>query len=285
LSVSDLAILASYAHPDDEQGVTGALAWYAEQGVRTGLICATRGELGEIAEADPPLATVETLGQVREQEMRRAAAIAKIQRLWFLDYRDSGMRGTEGNNDARAFMNVDENEALEKVVRIIREFKPTVIVTFDPSGGYGHPDHMRINQLTTQAFRVANESRQFSEAGPAWEAKRLFYSSIPRSMIRQLAQFAEQAGLASNFTGMDPEKLGLPDEMITNRVDVRKYMGLKRESLSQHRTQLNPNSPFAKLPEEITAQWRGTEYFALVAGVPVDTADQAASSDLFSGLR
>jgi LmbE family N-acetylglucosaminyl deacetylase len=75
--VSDLAILASYAHPDDEQGVTGTLAWYAEQGVRTGLICATRGELGEIAEADPPLATPETLGQVREQEMRRAAEIAK----------------------------------------------------------------------------------------------------------------------------------------------------------------------------------------------------------------
>ncbi len=283
--MSDLAILASYAHPDDEQGVTGTLMWYAEQGVRTGLICATRGELGEIAEADPPLATPETLGQVREQEMRRAAAIAKIQRLWFLDYRDSGMRGTEGNKDARAFMNVDEHEALGKMVRIIREFKPTVIATFDPSGGYGHPDHMRISELTTEAFRVANDSHQFPEAGPAWEVKRLFYSSIPRSRIRQLAQFAEQAGVSSNFSGMDLEKMGLPDEMITNRIDVRSYMDLKRESLTRHRTQMNPNSPFARLPEEVTAQWRGTEYFALVAGVPVDGSDQAGSTDLFAGLR
>jgi len=283
--VSDLAILASYAHPDDEQGVTGTLAWYAEQGVRTGLICATRGELGEIAEADPPLATPETLGQVREQEMLRAAVIAKIQQLWFLDYRDSGMRGTEGNSDPRAFMNVDEGEALRKMVRIIREFKPTVMATFDPTGGYGHPDHMRIQDLTTKAFHAANDAQQYPEAGPAWEVKRLFYTSIPRSRIKQLAQFAREAGLASNFTGMDPEKLGLPDEMITNRIDVREYKDLKRRSLTQHRTQMNPNSPFAKLPEEITAQWRSTEYFALAAGVPVETANPAAAADLFAGLR
>ncbi len=283
--MSDLAILACYAHPDDEQGVTGALAWYAEHGVRTGLICATRGELGEIAEADPPLATPETLGQVREQEMRRAAEIAKIQQLWFLDYRDSGMRGTDGNQDARAFMNVDEQEALGKIVRIIRAFKPTVMVTFDPTGGYGHPDHMRISELTTKAFHAANDATQYPEAGPAWEVKRLFYASMPRSRIRQLAQFAQQAGMTSNFTGMDPEKLGLPDEMITNRVDVHDYIDLKRRSLTQHRTQMNPNSPFAKLPEEVTKQWRGVEYFALAAGVPVDTSNPEAAADLFAGLR
>ncbi len=282
--MSDLAILACYAHPDDEQGVTGTLAGYAEQGVRTGLICATRGELGEIAEADPPLATPETLGQVREQEMRRAAEVAKIQQLWFLDYRDSGMRGTAGNQDPRAFMNVDEQEALGKMARIIREFKPTVMVTFDPSGGYGHPDHIRISQLATKAFNAANDPTQYPEAGPAWHVKRLFYASMPRSRIRQLAQFAEQAGMTSNFTGMNVEELGLPDEMITNRRDVRAYLDLKRKSLTQHATQMNPNSPFAKLPEEITAQWRGNEYFALVAGVPVDTSDPAAAGDLFAGL-
>lgn len=283
--MSDLAILASYAHPDDEQGVTGTLAWYAEQGVRTGLICATRGELGEIAEADPPLATPETLGQVREQEMRRAAEIAKIQQLWFLDYRDSGMRGTDGNKDAAAFMNVAEQEALGKIVRIIRAFKPTVMTTFDPTGGYGHPDHIRIHELTTKAFHAANDPAQFPDAGPAWEVKRLFYAAMPRSRIRQLAQFAEQAGMKSNFTGMDPEKLGLPDEMITSRVDVREYKDVKRRSLGQHRTQLNPNSPFAKLPEEITSQWRSTEYFVLAAGVPVDTSNPEAAADLFAGLR
>jgi LmbE family N-acetylglucosaminyl deacetylase len=282
--VSDLAILACYAHPDDEQGVTGTLAGYAEQGVRTGLICATRGELGEIAEANPPLATPETLGQVREQEMRRAAEVAKIQHLWFLDYRDSGMRGTDGNRDPRAFMNVDEHEALGKMVRIIREFKPTIMVTFDPSGGYGHPDHIRISQLTTKAFDAANDAAQYPEAGPAWEVKRLFYASMPRNRIRQLAKFAAESGMSSNFTGQDVEKLGLPDEMITNKRNVQQYLDLKRRSVTQHATQMNPNSPFAKLPEEITAQWRGNEYFALVAGVPVDTSDAAAANDLFAGI-
>ncbi|HEY7122862.1 MAG TPA: PIG-L family deacetylase [Ktedonobacterales bacterium] len=281
--MSDLAILASYAHPDDEQGVTGSLAWYADQGVRTGLICATRGELGEIA--DPALATPENLGEVREQEMRGAAAVAKIQHLWFLDYRDSGMRGTEGNQDSRAFMNVDETEALGKVVRIIREFRPTVIVTFDPTGGYGHPDHIRISQLTTRAFRVAKDASQYPEAGPAWEAKRLYYASFPRSRIRQLAKVAQEAGMSSNFTGMNIEELGLPDEAITNQVEVAEYIDLKRKSLGNHKTQLNPNSPFARMPAEVTAQWRSTEYFALADGVPVDTADPGAVRDLFAGLR
>jgi LmbE family N-acetylglucosaminyl deacetylase len=169
-------------------------------------------------------------------------------------------------------------------VRIIREFRPTVIVTFDPTGGYGHPDHMRIHELTTKAFHVAKDAGQYPEAGPAWEAKRLFYASMPRSRIRQLAQFAQQAGMTSNFTGMDVEKLGLADELITNRIDVREYLDLKRRSVSQHRTQMDPNSPFAKLPEEVMAQWRGTEYFALAAGAPVDTSNPAASADLFAGL-
>lgn len=281
--MADLAILACYAHPDDEQGVSGVLARAADQGVRTGLICATRGELGEIA--DPTLATPDNLGQVREQELRRAAAVIHAQHLWFLDYRDSGMRGTEGNNDSRAFMNVDEQEALGEVVRIIRHFRPTVMVTFDESGAYGHPDHIRISQLTTRAFHVAADASQYPEAGPAWETKRLFYSSIPRSRIRQLAKMAEEAGMSNNFTGMDVEKLGLPDEQITNRINVAAYVDRKLESLNQHRTQMNPNSPFAKLPREMLVEWRRTEYFALVAGVPVDTSDPAAADDLFVGLR
>lgn len=281
--MADLAILACYAHPDDEQGVTGSLAWYEEQGIRTGLVCATRGELGEIA--DPALATPENLGQVREQEMRGAAAVVHIQQLWFLDYRDSGMRGTEGNQDPRAFMNVDEREALGKLVRIIREFKPTVMVTFDETGGYGHPDHIRISQLTGKAFRIAADAAQYPEAGPAWETKRLFYASIPRSRIKQLAKMAQEAGMSSNFTGMDVEKLGLPDEQITNRVNVEAYLARKRESLNHHKTQLNPNSPFARMPEEMTREWRRQEYFALVAGVPVDSSDPAAVGDLFAGLR
>jgi LmbE family N-acetylglucosaminyl deacetylase len=147
--MADLGILASYAHPDDEQGVTGTLALYAQQGVRTGLICATRGELGEIS--DPALATPETLGAVREQEMRTAAAIAQIQHVWFLDYRDSGFVNSPRNQDPEAFANADPEEVVGRIVRIIRMFKPQVIVTFDPTGGYGHADHIAISRWTTDA--------------------------------------------------------------------------------------------------------------------------------------
>src|SRR5579859_473156 len=147
--MSDRSILASYAHPDDEQGVSGTLRMYLEQGVRTGLLCATRGEVGEIA--DPSLATPETLGAVREQELRTAVNILGLHNLYFLDYRDSGMAGTTENKDPRAFINANENEAVGRIVKIMREFKPTVVVTFDETGGYGHPDHIAIHHWTIHA--------------------------------------------------------------------------------------------------------------------------------------
>ncbi len=96
---------------------------------------------------------------------------------------------------------------------------------------------------------------------------------------------AETAGIKSNFAGLDVEKLGLPDEQITNRINVEAYVDRKWQSLSHHRTQLDPNSPFARLPEEIMREWRRIEYFAWVAGVPLDTSDSIAANDLFAGLR
>src|SRR6478672_43851 len=176
VGMTDAAILAVYAHPDDEQGVSGTLAKYARQGVRTGLICATRGEVGEIS--DPALATPENLGAVRERELRDAAAVLGVQQLWFLDYRDSGMAGTAPNGDPRAFMNADGEEVVGRIVRIIREFKPQALVTFDATGGYGHPDHVAIHRWTTEAFATAADPARYPDAGPAWRAGRLFYGSI-----------------------------------------------------------------------------------------------------------
>src|SRR5438105_10750922 len=120
--MSSLSLLGLFAHPDDEQLVAGTFAMAASQGIRTGLICATRGECGEIA--DPALATQETLGQVREAEMRAAATVLGIKYLWFLDYRDSGMMGTDENRHPACFYQSDTEEALERIVKIVREFKP-----------------------------------------------------------------------------------------------------------------------------------------------------------------
>jgi len=127
--MSTKRLLGAFAHPDDEGIVSGALLQYSTSGVETGLVCATRGEVGEIA--DPALATPENLGQVREGEMRAAAEVLGVHNLWFLDYRDSGMAGTPENADPSAFAQASAAEVVGKLVKIIREFCPQVIVTFD----------------------------------------------------------------------------------------------------------------------------------------------------------
>jgi mycothiol S-conjugate amidase len=279
--MTDLGILAVYAHPDDEQGVSGTLAKYVREGVRAGLICATRGEMGEIA--DPALATPETLGAVRERELRDAAAILGVEPVWFLDYRDSGMAGTAGNDDPRAFMNADGDKVVGRLVRIIREFKPQALVTFDATGGYGHPDHIAIHRWATEAFAAAGDPARYPEAGPAWQPDRLFYGSIPRSALRRMVKLFTESGLESAFTGMDPEQMGMPDEDVTNVADVSAYVDLKMDSLRRHATQLPANSPFARLPVEATRKMRGTEHFMLAAGTPLPAG--ADPGDLLAGLR
>ena len=279
--MADLGILASYAHPDDEQGVTGTLALYGQQGVCTGLICATRGELGEISDA--ALATPETLGAVREQEMRTAAARAHIEQVWFLDYRDSGFIDSPRNHDAEAFINADPEEVVGRIVRIIREFKPQVIVTFDPTGGYGHPDHIAISRWTTDAFHAAGDGTRYPQASTAWAPARLYYSALPRSFSRRLNAFIRKHIPESSFAGIDLEQMGLPDEEITNVVDVSDFVALKLDSVRAHATQWNPNSPFARVSEEMTNQWRGKESFKLAAGTSLPTS--ADPGDLFAGLR
>ncbi len=279
--MADRAILACYAHPDDEQGVTGTLLRYGRQGVRTGLLCATRGEAGEIS--DPALATPETLGVVREGELRRAAAKAEIGSLWFLDYRDSGMVGTDPNHDPRAFINADPMEAVGRIVRIVREFRPTLMLTFDPTGGYGHPDHLAINRWTTHAFHAAGDAAQYPAAGPAWTPARLYYASIPRSAIKRMLEMVGRDNPNSPMRAMDPDKMGMTDEDITHVIEVPELVDLKLESLLSHATQYSPSSPFFQMPEPFIRAMRSKESFAFVAGVPLPA--EADRSDLFAGLK
>lgn len=280
--MSSLSLLGLFAHPDDEQLMSGSFAVAAIQGMRTGLICATRGEMGEIA--DPSLATPETLGQVREAELRAASTVVGVKHLWFLDYKDSGMAGTPGNDDPTSFLKSNEREALGRIVKIVREFKPTVMVTFDRTGGYGHPDHVTIHKLATAAYYAAASPEMFPEAGEPWQAARLFYNSIPRSSLKRLAEFVESHNLETGFRGLDLDKYGLPDEEITTVVDVREWVPVKERSINHHRTQLNPSSPIALAGEEVMREWRSKEWFALAAGVPLPEGPDGRS-DLFAGLR
>ena len=277
--MADYSILAAFGHPDDEQGITGALAMARDKGYRTGLICATRGEMGEIS--DPALATPQNLGTVRELEMRRAMAEVGLGRLWFLDYRDSGMAGTDANSDSRAFVNAPEDEAVGKLVGIIREFKPTIIITWDKTGGYGHPDHITAHHRVTAAFHAAADPSRYPDVGEAWQTYRLYYTGISRSAVLQFAQMLEKAGQPSPFGDVNPNEMGIPDEEIVKHLDVMQYVDVKNASFAHHRTQINPNSPFAEMPPEAEREWRGNEMFAFGGGAAVQPDEDR--SDLYAG--
>ena len=259
--MSTKRLLGIFAHPDDEGGMGAAFLQYSTSGVETGLVCATRGEVGEIS--DPALATPENLGQVREGEMRAAADVLNVRHLWFLGYRDSGMAGTPENQDPRSFAQASAADAVGKLVAIIREFRPQVIVTFDETGGYGHPDHIAIYRHTTSAFHAAADAVQYPELGPAHAVSKLYYTSFPRSGIRAMAEWMRSQNYQGSFSKLDPEKLGMPDEQITVWLDAQPWWETKARSWSMHRTQMDHNSLIARLPEEIQRKWRSRECFQL----------------------
>ena len=261
--MSTKRLLGVFAHPDDEGVVSAAILKYNALGVETGLVCATRGEVGEIA--DPALATPENLGQVREGEMRAAAEVLGVHNLWFLDYRDSGMAGTPENEDPRAFAQVNAAEVVGKLVAIIRQFRPQVMVTFDETGGYGHPDHIAIYRHTTSAFHAAADAVQYPELGPAYAVSKLYYGAFPRSIIRAMGEWMKSQNYQGSFSGLDPEKLGMPDELITVRLDAKPWRETADRSWSMHRTQANSGPNFDQIPEEIQRKWRGYAYFQLAA--------------------
>ncbi len=151
------SLLAVFAHPDDEAfGTGGTLARYAGEGVAVTLVCATRGEAGEIAEGTG--ATPETLGEVRENELRCAAETMGVRDVVFLGYCDSGMAGTPENRHPNTFVNTPAEDVVRQLVAIIRRLRPEVVVTFEPNGGYGHPDHIAIHKHTVAAFQAAADS-------------------------------------------------------------------------------------------------------------------------------
>jgi len=279
--MSTKRLLGVYAHPDDEGMMGGALLQYSTSGVDTGLVCATRGEVGEIA--DPALATRDNLGEVREGEMRAAAEALDVRNLWFLDYRDSGMAGTAENADPRAFVQASAAEVVGKLVRIMREFRPQVIVTFDESGAYGHPDHIAIYRYTTGAFHAAADAAQYPELGPAYSVSKLYYSAFPLSAVRAIGEWMRTQNYEGSFSGIDPEKLGVPDELISVRLNVEEWRERKDRSWSMHRTQLDPNQFMAKIPEEVQRKWRSHEYYQLAASRV--GPDIEGENDLFARIH
>lgn len=274
-------LLALFAHPDDEAfGAGGTLARYAAKGVRVALICATRGEVGGIA--DPRLATPETLAQVREAELHCAAEALGISEVTFLGYRDSGMAGTSENEDPRAFVNVAAEEVVAQLVGIIRRLRPQVVVTFEPNGGYGHPDHIAIHRHTVAAFHAAVDPTRYPDQGAAWQPARLFYTAIPRSFFLEMRDRLDAMGAdTSEFARFEESGAGWPDEKIHVTLDVAGAIEAKWAALQCHRTQFGPDNLFRRLPEDALKEMMSREHFALAWPEP---SPGLQLQDLFVGL-
>jgi len=265
-----LALLAVFAHPDDESlTMGGTLARYAHAGVDVSLVCATRGEWGIIS--DPTIATRENLAEVREQELRAACRVLGINRLHFLDCPDSDVNHT------------DWPEVEERIVRHIRELKPDVVVTFGPDGLYGHPDHIAVSTLTTAAFKSAGESSQFTAQfeqglGPH-RASKLYYAQFPQNLAAELIAALSVEHDAPQLWDFDADLFGVPEDLITTTIDVADEVAKKVQALRCHRTQLAADNVFALIDEQTAQRFLSREYFRLVEP---ETMGRVIEDDFFN---
>jgi len=257
-------ILAVYGHPDDEGQVTGTLAHFIANGAVVTLVCATRGEVGEIS--DSALATQETLWYTRELELRASMAQIGLADVRFLPFRDSGMVGTPENEDSRSLHQQPAAVVVEALIRIIREVRPGMVFTWDPTGGYGHPDHIAVHKHTVEAFDTSGNAEAYPEAGPPWAPERLYWGS--RGMKQFASIFLEMERRGTLSEAMEPERKARfekamldPDPPVSVVHDVSAYIPLKRLAASMHRSQFGENSMFARIPEDMRARFYGQERF------------------------
>jgi len=188
------------AHPDDETfGVGGTLAKYASSGVKVYYACATRGEAGTVSPEH--LQGFSNVADLRWYELECAAKILGLAGVSYLGYRDSGMPGTEDNRHPQALMAAPIDEVAGRIVKVIREIKPQVVLTYDPIGGYGHPDHITLHDATVKAFAAAPDAGRFPEAGAPFQPQKLYYAVFPRRMLRLAVRLMP-------FVGKDPHHFG-----------------------------------------------------------------------------
>ena len=285
--------MLAFPHPDDESfGPGGTIAKYAREGVDVHYVCATRGEVGtvepELLKPYEHLPEDQQLGALRGQELRCAADILGLTGLHYLGYRDSGMTGSPDNQHPRAFINADPDQVTGQLVKIIRSIRPQVIVTFDPFGGYGHPDHIFIHHRTTEAFRAAGDPSCYPEAGAPYQPQKLYWSVFPRGLLKFFVK-------ALPLVGRDPEKFGRNHDVnlreiashdypATTHIDIWSYQAIKQAASQCHTSQFSSGpGQFNRLPHFIQRRLLGYEHFRRVE--PSFDGSRLIERDLFEGVN
>ncbi len=273
-------LLAVFAHPDDELSAGGTLAHYARAGVRAHLICATRGEVGE---APPDLKGFASIGEMRADELQCASNILGLDSLTFLGYRDSGMPGSADNTHPQALAAAPVDAVARQVAASIRRLKPQVVITFDPIGGYRHPDHIAIHHATVAAVQIAGDAAQDLDGLAPYAPQKLYFTVFSRGFLRAAVRVLR-------LLRQDPTRFGKNKDVdLTSFVDVdyptharisiRDVIALKERATACHASQLaGMGGAPARLLQRIFA---GDETF--MRALPAEPPPQI-ERDLFEGI-
>jgi mycothiol S-conjugate amidase len=284
-----LCLLTVHAHPDDEASKgAGTVAMYADEGVRCVLVCCTGGEAGEVL--NPVMDTPEVrcrLPEVRRAELEASVDALGYSALHLLGYHDSGMPDTDDNARSDNFANAPLEEAVGRLVTIIRSERPHVIVTYaEDREFYPHPDHIRVHEVSGPAFEAAGDPDRFPGAGEPWQPAKLYYTGWSRRRILALHEAYERRGEESPFARWFERGFPDRDERFTTMVDVGDYLHRRRAALLAHRTQVDPEGFWMRLPDEVIRDVFPWEEYVLARSlVDVTVPEGEFETDLFSGLR
>ena len=279
-------LLACFAHPDDEAfPIGGSLAAHSSRGVNIRLITATSGEEGEVR--SPGLAIPDGLGSLRREELSCSVHTLGLQSHQVLGYRDSGMAGTPANYLPEAFIDIAQEEIVGILVREIRTFRPQVVLTFEPGGLYGHPDHIAICKHATKAFHTANDAsiypEQLIEGVEPFQPDRLYYSARPQGFRTSMALKLQAAGIDFPMPTIERANDGIDPDEIHLEVNVSDQLDQKMGSILCHKSQVAPNWPYNQVPRSVAADILGREHY--IRAWPEFTNKETLTGDFFEGLE
>jgi len=288
-----LCLLTVHAHPDDESSKGPAtVARYHDEGVHTVLVCCTGGEEGDIL--NPAMDTPEVradLPAVRLRELDAAVARIGYDELVMLGYRDSGMPDTPANERPDCFARAPLEEAVGRLVTVIRRVRPQVVVTYgDDQRGYPHPDHLRVHEVSVAAFDAAGDPDRYPGAGPPFQPLKLYYVGWSSARVLALHEKFLELGLESPFDDAWIERATSALQPYTTAIDISAYADVRREALLAHATQVDPTSPFwFGLPPDVARGVHPVDEYvlarSLVGPVGSDVPGNVFEDDLFVGVR
>ncbi|KAA0929780.1 N-acetyl-1-D-myo-inositol-2-amino-2-deoxy-alpha-D-glucopyranoside deacetylase [Streptomyces apricus] len=290
--LSSRRLLLVHAHPDDEAINNGAtMARYAAEGVRVTLVTCTRGEQGEVI--PPALAHLsgDDLGEYRLVELGAAMRELGVRDARSLGgagrYQDSGMMGVPENDGPRSFWRADVDEAAAHLVEVIREVRPQVLVTYDPDGGYGHPDHIQAHRVAMRAADLAAEPDFRTDLGEPWAIAKIYWNRVPRSVAEEgfarLKDVLDELPFPAAATVDDVPGV-VDDQVVTTEIDGTAQSAAKAAAMRAHATQIEVDGPWFALSNRLAQPLFPVEYYELVRGERTAAPGSARESDLFAGI-